>query len=153
MGFFSSPRQSRSPLKPNPDQHGADLWRGAILPASITAILGLIVGTTFKGSAGFWGSLLGAATVLIFLSIHLLISRLTVNLDPMATMAIAMFSYFIKILVMGGFLIAVSGLTSEASVHRPTFAICALAITAAWLGGEIRAFTKLRFQLPLPPRQ
>ncbi len=141
---------ARFATQPNPDQHGADLWRGAIKPAALVAVLGLVIGTALKGRSGFWGAALGAMTVLIFLSIHLLISRLTINLDPMATMAIAMFSYFTKVLVMGGFLILVSQTTSEASVHRPTFAACALAITAAWLGGEIRAFMKLKFQLPLP---
>ena len=144
---------SRFSTRPNPDQHGADLWRGAIKPASLVALLGLILGTVIKGKSGALAALLGAVTVLIFLSIHLLISRLTVNLDPMATMAIAMFSYFTKVLVMGAFLILVSQTTSEASVNRPVFAACALAITAAWLAGEIRAFVKLKFQLPLPPKQ
>jgi len=37
-------------------------------------------------------------------------------------------------------------------VSRPAFAITALAITAAWLAGEIRAFLKLKLALPLPSR-
>ena len=144
---------SRFATQPNPDQHGADLWRGAIKPAALVAVIGLIAGTLIKSRSGFWGAALGALTVLIFLSIHLVISRLTVNLDPMATMAIAMFSYFAKVLVMGGFLILVSQTTSQTTVNRATFAACALAITVAWLGGEIRAFMRLKFQLPLPPKQ
>ncbi len=144
---------SRFATQPNPDQHGADLWRGAIKPAALVAVIGLIAGTLIKSRSGFWGAALGALTVLIFLSIHLVISRLTVNLDPMATMAIAMFSYFTKVLVMGGFLILVSQTTSQTTVNRATFAACALAITVAWLGGEIRAFMRLKFQLPLPPKQ
>ena len=144
---------SRFATQPNPDQHGADLWRGAIKPAALVAVIGLIAGTLIKSRSGFWGAALGALTVLIFLSIHLVISRLTVNLDPMATMAIAMFSYFTKVLVMGGFLILVSQTTSDTTVNRATFAACALAITVAWLGGEIRAFMRLKFQLPLPPKQ
>jgi ATP synthase protein I len=140
-------------FKPSPDQHGADLWRGAIVPATVIALVGLIGGSFFKGKPGFWGALLACGTVILFLSIHLLISRITVNLDPIATMAIAMFSYFIKILVMGAFLLVISSLNSEASVSRTTFGICALAITTAWLAGEISAFRKLRFQLPLPPQK
>ena len=68
----------------------------------------------------------------------------------MATMALAMFSYFAKVILMGALLLVVTKTTSPETVDRPTFAIAALSITAAWLAGEIRAFVKLRFQLPLP---
>jgi hypothetical protein len=51
---------------------------------------------------------------------------------------------------MGALLLVVTKTTSPETVDRPTFAIAALSITAAWLAGEIRAFVKLRFQLPLP---
>jgi hypothetical protein len=68
----------------------------------------------------------------------------------MATMALAMFSYFAKVILMGALLLVVTKTTSPDLVDRPTFAVAALSITAAWLAGEIRAFVKLRFQLPLP---
>jgi hypothetical protein len=68
----------------------------------------------------------------------------------MATMALAMFSYFAKVILMGALLLVVTKTTSPETVDRPTFAVSALSITAAWLAGEIRAFVKLRFQLPLP---
>jgi len=42
-------------------------------------------------------------------------------------------------------------LSRHRAVDRTTFAIAALSITAAWLGGEIRAFFKLKIGLPLPP--
>jgi hypothetical protein len=35
-------------------------------------------------------------------------------------------------------------------VNRESFGVSALAIAAAWLIGEVRAFFKLRLQLPLP---
>ena len=63
----------------------------------------------------------------------------------------AMFSYFAKVLVMGALLLIVSRATAPETVDRTTFAIAALAITAAWLAGEIRAFFKLKIGLPLPP--
>ena len=66
-------------------------------------------------------------------------------------MGMAMFSYFAKVLVMGALLLIVSRATAPATVDRTTFAIAALSITAAWLGGEIRAFFKLKIGLPLPP--
>ncbi|MEI6649155.1 MAG: hypothetical protein WCO08_05885 [Actinomycetes bacterium] len=127
------------------------LWKGAVIPASVVALL-LIVGCSFfRGNSGFWGSLLAGFTVILFFSVHLLVSRVTKDLDPMATMALAMFSYFAKVILMGAFLLIVTKTTNKADVDRISFAVSALTITAVWLGGEIRAFLRLKPQLPLPP--
>jgi hypothetical protein len=127
------------------------LWRGAIIPATVVAVLAVVLASFFRGRSGFWGALLAGVTVIIFFSVHLLVSRLTRDLDPMATMALAMFSYFAKVILMGAFLLIVTKTTSKADVDRASFAASALTITAVWLAGEIRAFLRLRFQLPLPP--
>jgi hypothetical protein len=126
------------------------LWRGALVPAVITATVAVVAGVLIRGTSGLWGALLASATVILYFSVHLLISRISKDLDPMATMALAMFSYFAKVILMGALLLVVTKTTSPETVDRPTFAIAALSITAAWLAGEIRAFVKLRFQLPLP---
>ena len=126
------------------------LWRGALLPAVVTAAVAILAGVLIRGTSGLWGALLASATVILYFSVHLLISRISKDLDPMATMALAMFSYFAKVILMGALLLVVTKTTSPETVDRPTFAIAALSITAAWLAGEIRAFVKLRFQLPLP---
>jgi len=126
------------------------MWRGAIVPASTVAIMTTIGATLIRHHSGFWGALIASATVVIFLGIHLLISALSKNLDPIAVMGLAMFSYFAKVLVMGALLLIVSKATALQTVDRTSFAVAALAITAAWLAGEIRAFLKLRIGLPLP---
>ena len=128
----------------------SNLWRGALIPAISVAIISIIAGVSIRGASGLWGAFLASATVILYFSVHLLISKISVNLDPMATMALAMFSYFAKVILMGALLLVVTKTTSPETVDRPTFAIAALSITAAWLAGEIRAFVKLRFQLPLP---
>ena len=127
-----------------------NLWRGAVIPAAAVAVISILAGSLLKGAPGFWGSLLAGATVILYFSVHLLISKFSENLDPISAMALALLSYVAKIGLMGALLIIVTKTTSPESVDRPTFAISALSITAAWLGGEIRAFVKLRFQLPLP---
>lgn len=68
----------------------------------------------------------------------------------MATMALAMFSYFAKVIFMGVFLLLVTKYTERSMVDRESFAICAILITMAWLFGEVRSFFKLKVQLPLP---
>jgi hypothetical protein len=127
-----------------------NLWRGAVIPAAVIAVISILAGTLLTGAPGFWGSLLASATVILFFSVHLLISKFSENLDPISTMALALLSYVAKVGLMGALLIVVTKTTSPESVDRPTFAISALSITAAWLMGEIRTFVKLRFQLPLP---
>jgi len=126
------------------------LWKGAVLPAGVVAVITLILTTVIKGKSGFFGGLLASVTVLIFFSVHLLVARISRNLDPMATMMLAMFSYFAKVIFMGVFLILITKFTDRSTVDRTSFAISALLITMAWLAGEIRSFIKLRFQLPLP---
>jgi len=129
------------------------LWKGAIFPASIVAILLVIIMSVINGRSGLLGSLLASVTVIIFFSIHLLVARVSRNLDPMATMALAMFSYFAKVIFMGVFLLLVTKFTDRSTVDRTSFAICAILITMAWLFGEIRSFLKLRVNLPLPKRE
>ena len=129
------------------------LWKGAILPSSIVAIFLIITMSVVNGRAGLLGALLSSVTVIIFFSIHLLVARISRDLDPMATMALAMFSYFAKVIFMGVFLLLVTKFTERSTVDRPSFAICAIFITMAWLFGEIRSFLKLRVNLPLPKRE
>ena len=129
------------------------LWQGAIIPASITALLSLIVMATLKGKSGAVGAILASVTVIIFFSIHLLVARISRNLDPMITMALAMFSYFAKVVFMGIFLLLVTRFTDRSTVDRASFAICAILITMAWLFCEVRSFLKLRVQLPLPKKE
>ena len=129
------------------------LWKGAILPSSVVAIFLIITMSVVNGRSGLLGGLLASITVIIFFSIHLLVARVSRDLDPMATMALAMFSYFAKVIFMGVFLLLVTKFTDRSTVDRPSFAICAILITMAWLFGEIRSFLKLRVNLPLPKRE
>jgi hypothetical protein len=129
------------------------LWKGAILPSSVVAIFLIITMSVVNGKSGLLGALLASITVIIFFSIHLLVARISRDLDPMATMALAMFSYFAKVIFMGVFLLLVTKFTDRSTVDRPSFAICAILITMAWLFGEIRSFLKLRVNLPLPKRE
>jgi len=129
------------------------LWKGAFVPAVSVAVLSVAGATLLVGKSGFVGASLAAFTVIIFFSVHLLVARISRDLDPMATMALAMFSYFAKVVLMGAFLLLVTKFTDRSSVDRGSFAICAILITMAWLYGEIRSFLKLRFQMPLPKKE
>ena len=129
------------------------MWKGALFPSLILSALSILVSTVLLGSSGFFGSLLASFTVVIFFSVSLLVSRLTKSADPISTMALAMFSYFTKLLLIAGFLIAVTRLTDEGDVDRTAFGVSALIVATGWLAGEVRSFFRLRLQLPLPRQE
>ncbi|MFM8405454.1 MAG: hypothetical protein ACKOAA_06250 [Actinomycetota bacterium] len=118
-------------------------------PSLVLGFVSIIVSTIVRDTAGLFGSALASFTVVIFFSVSLLVARLTKSADPIATLALAMFSYFTKLLLIAGFLIAVTRLTEKSDVDRLSFGISALIIAVGWLAGEVRAFFKLRLQLPL----
>jgi hypothetical protein len=91
--------------------------------------------------------------VVIFFLVHLLVSKLSRNMDPMATMALALFSYVTKLTAIGTFLILLSEFTPRDAIDRTSFGVAAIAATAAWLGGEIKGYLSLKTHLPLPPEQ
>jgi hypothetical protein len=126
------------------------LGRSAIFLATIAAVLSLVVVTVFNGRSGFLGGLLASITVIIFFSVQLLVARISRDLDPTLTMLLAMISYFAKVILMGVFLVVIGRFTDRSTVDRTSFAISALVITMIWLATEIRSFTKIRFQMPLP---
>jgi hypothetical protein len=126
------------------------LGRSSIFLATIAAALSLVVVTVLNGRSGFLGGLLASITVIIFFSVQLLVARISRDLDPTLTMLLAMISYFAKVILMGVFLVLIGRFTDRSTVDRTSFAISALVITMIWLATEIRSFTKIRFQMPLP---
>ncbi|MFM8632318.1 MAG: hypothetical protein ACKOCG_00685 [Candidatus Nanopelagicus sp.] len=129
------------------------LWRRTLAPASIVALLSSMIMSFVNGRSGLYGGVLASLTVIIFFSVHLLVARVSRNLDPLATMTLAMFSYFAKVILMGAFLLLVTRYSDKSTIDRGSFAICAILITMAWLFGEIRSVLKLRLQLPLPKEE
>ncbi|MEI8120125.1 MAG: hypothetical protein RL680_734 [Actinomycetota bacterium] len=127
-----------------------EMWRGAVIPASVIGILTTIGMTIARGNSAILGGVLAEFIVLIFFGIHLAISKYSRKLDPMMTMVLVLVSYFAKLLILGVFLLIVVNAVPEKDLDRTTFGVVAVAITFAWLVGEVRAFLKLRLHLPLP---
>ncbi len=128
----------------------SQLLRGAFVPTLGVSLLAIAASAVVQGSSGFWGALLAQFVVIIFFVIHIAVSRLTRNLDPISTMAMALFSYFAKLFALGALLWAISKYTDRATINRTAFGITAVALTIAWLWGEIASYMKLRLHLPLP---
>lgn len=124
--------------------------KGALVPSLIVGVIALAISTWVKGSSGLNGALLAQLVVLIFFLVNIGVARVTKNADPIATMALAMFSYFSKILLLGAMMFVIGKFTNDSDINRMSFGLSAIALTFAWLGGEIRAYLKLRLHLPLP---
>ena len=128
------------------------MLKGALLPTVIVGAACIALFSILKGMHGFYGAMVAQVVVVIFFLVHLLISKLSRNLDPMATMALAMISYFAKVMVMGAFLLVLTKFTSRDVIDRTSFGVTAIVLTAAWLGGEIKSYLSLKIHLPLPPK-
>jgi len=76
------------------------MMKGALKPSLVVGILGLILSTWLQGSAGLYGALLAQLVVLVFFLVNIGVASMTKSTDPIATMALAMFSYFSKILIL-----------------------------------------------------
>lgn len=129
-----------------------ELLRGALIPTLIVGAVALLGSAIYEGVPGFIGALLAQAIVLIFFAAHLVVARITRDADPMTTMALAMASYFVKLFIFGGFLLAVTQFVPVENCNRTTFGISAIVATFAWLGGEIATYLKLKTHLQLPPQ-
>jgi hypothetical protein len=134
--------QSRTPEQ--------NLIRGALIPSLVVGLLGIIGAALARGKAGLLAALLAQIVVVMYFTVHLLVSSISRNLDPLTTFALAIFSYFAKIALLGLGLWLITNYTSRETIDRASFGIVALALTVAWLGGEIRSFLKLQLHLPLP---
>ena len=130
----------------------SQLLRGAVRPTLIVGAISIALFSAIRGLPGFYGALLAQFIVAIYFVVHILVSRLTRNLDPISTMAMALFSYFAKLFFLGLFLWALAKYTEREVIDRLSFGVAACVLTVAWLGGEIASYLKLKIHLPLPPQ-
>ncbi len=130
-----------------------DLLRGALIPSLAVGVIAIIVSSATQGSSGFMGALLAQLVVVMYFAVHIGVSKISRNLDPMSTMALALFSYFAKFILLGAFLYVLTRMTSREIIDRGAFGITAITLTFTWLGGEIRSYLKLKLHLPLPTQK
>lgn len=131
----------------------SNLLRGALIPSLTVGVIAIIVSSVTRGGSGFLGALLAQLVVVMYFAVHIGVSKISQNLDPMSTMAFALFSYFAKFILLGAFLYVLTRMTSRESIDRGAFGITAITLTFTWLGGEIRSYLKLKLHLPLPTQK
>lgn len=111
------------------------IWKLASRVSGAVGLLTVVIAYVIYGINGFWGAVLGSSVAVIFFGIHLAVSTLTRDMDPIATMSLVMFSYFAKVLGLAGFLIA---FRSATFLEQKAFALSAICVTAASQRHEAR---------------
>jgi ATP synthase protein I len=110
------------------------------LPATLSAGALITAGSAIvDGGRGALGAAAGTALVVAFFGVDLVAWRRAARKSPDGPMRMAVFGYLVKIVGLGVLLMLLRGRTSIAT---GPFAVAALAGTACWLGGHLRAFAK-----------
>ena len=115
----------------------SELLRGSLWP---TAGVCVVVGVVSSPKAA-WSAALGAALVVGFFTVTLLVMKRTAELPPTTVMLVVMVTYTVKVLVLGLVMFAVRDVPwLSGYAVGVTITVCAL----VWLFFELRAYKRLR---------
>lgn len=118
----------------------AQLLRGCVLPTLAAAAV-CVVAAFFSSPMAAWSAAFGAALVIVFFGLTLLVMKRTADLAPATTMMVVMITYTLKVVVLGVVMFLlhdvswVSGYAVGVSIT-----VCAI----VWLFFEMRAYKNLR---------
>jgi len=117
------------------------ILRGAALPTAVTGFLLVIVGGALAGLKGAIGAGLGVVLVALFFTIGLVAVARASRISPFAMMQVAIFSYLIKIALLGVFVVT---LADTDAFNTRAFAAAVLVCTLVWVTAQVRAFGRLK---------
>ena len=118
----------------------AEMLRGSLWPTLVAAAVCIAV-ALFSSSMAAWSAALGAALVVGFFSVTLLVMKRTADLPPTTVMLVVMVTYTVKVLVLGLVMFAVRDVSwLSGYAVGVTITVCAL----VWLFFELRAYKRLR---------
>ncbi|MFM8620842.1 MAG: hypothetical protein ACKOCL_02335 [Candidatus Nanopelagicaceae bacterium] len=127
-----------------------EMLKGSLIASFTVGVISLVASTLIVGKTGLLGALLAHFVVLVFFLVSVGIAILTKDASPVFVMALVLFSYFAKLLILGAIMFLISKYVSEENLNRSSFGVTAIVLTFAWLTGEVRAFLRLKLHLPLP---
>jgi ATP synthase protein I len=120
------------------------LARAASLAAGVTGALAVLVSAIAAGRPGALGALLGLLVAVAYVSITLLVGRLTLTADPNVMMAAAMASFLVKLVVFAVVLTVLKDHGVFGHVSSMSFALTAVATAVATMIAEAVAFMRTR---------
>ena len=117
-----------------------EMLRGSLWPTLVAAGVCIAVGLVASPMAA-WSAALGAALVVGFFGLTLLVMKRTADLPPTTVMLVVMVTYTVKVLVLGLVMFAVRDVSwLSGYAVGVTITVCAL----VWLFFELRAYKRLR---------
>lgn len=117
----------------------ARILRGAAIPTGAAGALAVLLSFLLAGKLGALGALIGVVLVAAFFSAGLVAMGYAARISAAAMMQVAMVTYLVKIVTLGGLLLAF-GDTSAFNVE--TFAWTVIGCTLVWIAAQLRAFGK-----------
>lgn len=120
------------------------LARAASLAAGASGLLALVTSGLLAGRRGVLGAALGLAVAVLYVSITLLVGRLTLTADPNVMMAAAMGSFLVKLVLFAVALTVLKNHGVFTQVSAIAFALTAVATAVATMVAEALAFMRTR---------
>lgn len=117
------------------------MLRGSALPTMAVAVVCVVVAAVLAQAKGAWSAGLGAALVVVFFSLSLLVMKRTAGWEPTAVMAVVLGAYTAKIIALG---VAMILLRNASWLSGQALALTVIVCTVVWLAFEMRAFTRMR---------
>jgi ATP synthase protein I len=118
------------------------------LAAGVCSLAVMLAAWLAAGPAGAASALLGAAMVMVFFAISLLIGHYVGRRNPSGAIGAFLATYVIKVV---GFGAAVFILGAPGWLQRGWFFVAAVAGVVVWQGAEVFAFSRLRHQIYADP--
>jgi len=119
---------------------GATLrWAGSLSGGAV--ILAVLYAEVVQRSDQVRAALLAGGVVVIFFGISLALGRFTRKASPSSTMALAMASYFGKLILLGALLLS---MRNVGGIDHAFFGVTAVTAVILWLVGEVTAFLRMR---------
>lgn len=119
----------------------ARILRGAVVPTAIAGLVAVVAGLLAAGSKGAFGAAVGAALVLVFFTLGVLIVSYVARLSQQLVMAAGLFGYLVKLIAV---LVLVTALDHVTVWNAHAFGWTVLALTIVWLAAEVNATINAR---------
>jgi ATP synthase protein I len=114
----------------------ARILRGAAIPTGLTGLVAVATGLLIAGGKGALGSAIGAALVLVFFTLGVLIVSYVAKMSQQLVMAAGLFGYLVKLIAVFGLVAALSHVTIW---NTRAFGWTVIALTVVWLAAEANA--------------
>jgi ATP synthase protein I len=125
------------------------MLRGALVPATLSGLLAVVVVTLWRGADALPGALIGLVVAVgFFASGMFLLSRLVRSASPHAFLAVAMAVYLGQVIVL---LLVIMAFKDADWVDGVALGVVALVVTVAWQVFAMRALRRARLPVYDPP--